>query len=162
LPDLVCDTSPIQYLHQLGLLDVLHELGERVILPTAVADELSVGRSLGVRLPDVETLDWVTIKRPRSEAALPLISDLGPGEAEALMLALEMPGCVVVLDDAAARRTAEALNLRLTGTLGLLLDAKEAGLIAEIRPMLDRLDDLRFRLAPHTYQAVLRLAGEME
>jgi predicted nucleic acid-binding protein len=115
-----------------------------------------------VHLPDVEALDWITIRRPKGESALPLISDLGPGEAEALMLALEMPGCVVVLDDAAARRTAQTLGLRLTGTLGLLLDAKKAGLVAEVRPVLDRLEDLRFRLARHTYEAVLRLADEVE
>ena len=55
---------------------------------------------------------------------------------------------------------AEALGLRLTGTLGLLLDAKRAGLIPAVGPYLDRLQTLRFRLAPHTRVAVLELAGE--
>jgi predicted nucleic acid-binding protein len=76
------------------------------------------------------------------------------------MLALELPEAIVVLDDALARRVAETLNIRLTGTLGLLLDAKKAGLIPSVRPVLDQLQALRFRLAPHTRLAILRLAGE--
>jgi len=76
------------------------------------------------------------------------------------MLALEMRGAVAVLDDALAREMAETLDLHLTGTLGLLLDAKKAGIIPALRPLLDELQFLRFRLALRTYTAVLRLAGE--
>lgn len=76
------------------------------------------------------------------------------------MLALEIPEAIVVLDDALARDMAAALNLHLTGTLGLLVDAKQAGLISKVRPLLDRLQVLRFRLADHTRIAVLKLAGE--
>ena len=65
-----------------------------------------------------------------------------------------------MLDDALAREMAETLDLHLTGTLGLLLDAKKAGLIPALQPILDELQSLRFRVAPRTYSAVLRLAGE--
>ena len=160
MPDLICDTSPIQYLHQLELLHILPALGEQVLVPPAAVEELEAGRSLGVNLPDLDGLDWVTVQRPISELALPLVSNLGPGETEVLMLALEMRNVVVVLDDALAREITETLDLHLTGTLGLLLDAKQAGLVPAVRPLLDRLQSLQFRLAPHTYSAVLRLAGE--
>jgi predicted nucleic acid-binding protein len=160
LPDLICDTSPLQYFHQLDLLSVLSALAERVIVPPSVIEELEVGRRLGVSLPNVTTLDWVTVRQPTSKAALPLVTDLGPGETQVLMLALESPDAVAVLDDALARRVAETLGLRLTGTLGLLLDAKRAGLAEVVAPLLDRLQALRFRLALHTRAAVLRLAGE--
>ncbi len=76
------------------------------------------------------------------------------------MLALELRQAVVVPDDALARRVAETLELRLAGTLGLLLDAKRAGLIPAVDPLLDQLQALRFRLALHTRTAVLKLAGE--
>jgi predicted nucleic acid-binding protein len=131
-----------------------------VIVPPAVVDELATDRALGVNLPDVAELDWVSVRRPVSAAALPLVTDLGPGEPEVLMLALELPETVVVLDDALARRVAHTLNLRLTGTLGLLIDAKRAGIISSIEPCLDRLHALRFHLAQHTQDAVLKLAGE--
>jgi len=160
LPDLICDTSPLQYLHQLDLLSLLSALAERVIVPPSVIEELEVGHRLGVSLPDVTMLDWVTVHQPASKAALPLVTDLGPGETQVLMLALESLDAVAVLDDALARRVAETLGLRLTGTLGLLLDAKRAGLVEVVAPLLDRLQALRFRLALHTRAAVLRLAGE--
>jgi predicted nucleic acid-binding protein len=59
-----------------------------------------------------------------------------------------------------ARRYARLLNLTLTGTLGVLLKAKETGLLPAVAPVLDRLQKLRFRLDAETRQAVLRLAGE--
>jgi len=160
LPDIICDTSPIQYLYQLGLLHILPALVEQVIVPPAVIEELAVGRTLGVSLPDPAALDWVIVRHPTSEPALPLITDMGPGETQVLMLALESHDAVVVLDDALARQVAEILSLRLTGTLGLLLDAKHAGLIPAVAPLLDQLQALRFRLAPHTLSAVLKLAQE--
>jgi len=160
LSEVICNTSPIQYLHQLELLRILHALAGQVIVPPAVVDELAEGRALGVNLPDLTALDWVTVRRPVSELAVPLVTDLGPGETEVLMLALESREAIVVLDDALARRVAETFGLRLTGTLGLLLDAKRAGLIPAVSPLLDQLQALRFRVAPHTRAAVLKLAGE--
>lgn len=113
-----------------------------------------------MNLPDLAALGWVTVRRPISVLALPLVTDLGPGETEVLMLALESPEPIVVIDDALARRIAETLRIRLTGTLGILLDAKRAGLISSVGPLLDQLHNLRFRLAPRTRLAVLKLAGE--
>ena len=160
MPEAICNTSPLQYLHQIGQLGLLPRLVGRVIVPIAVVDELVIGRAAGVSLPDPTTLEWVVIQRPASEKALRLITDLGPGESEVLMLGLELPDSVLVLDDGLARRVAESLGLQLTGTLGLLLDAKRAGLIPKVSPLLDQLQALRFRIAPHTRRAVLVLAGE--
>jgi len=160
LPDVICDTSSIQYLYQLGLLHVLPALAEEVIVPPAVVEELAAGRALGVSLPDLTALEWVVIRRPTSEPALPLVTDMGPGETEVLVLALESRDAVAVLDDALARQVAETLGLRLTGTLGLLLDAKPVGLVQVVCPLLDQLEALRFRLAPHARAAVLKLAEE--
>ncbi len=162
MPEVICNTSPIQYLHQLQLLKILPTLAGRVIVPPAMIDELGEGRNLGVNLPDLTGLDWIEIRRPFSERAAPLVTKLGPGETEVLMLALELDDAVVVLDDAFARRVAESLGLRFKGTLGLLLDAKRKGFIPAIIPLLNQLQELRFRLAPHTRVAVLRLAGEQE
>ena len=158
--DVICDTSPIQYLHQLELLHIIPKLANQVFVPAAVFEEIRVGHSLGVNLPKLEELDWVTTRRPISELALPLVGNLGPGETEVLMLALETREAVAVLDDGPAREIAETLDLLYTGTLGLLLDAKKAGLVPAVRPLLEKLQSLRFRLTPRTYSAVLRLAGE--
>ena len=160
LPDLICDTSVIQYLHQVQLLHLLPALGHKIFVPTAVAGELARGRSLGVDLPDLADINWLIIHQPQSHKALPLITDLGPGEIEVLMLALEWPESLAVLDDYLARRVASILNLQFTGTLGLLLDGKRIGVITKVGPVLEQLQALGFRLADHTRRAILKLAGE--
>ena len=77
------------------------------------------------------------------------------------MLALEIPNSVVILDDGLARQVAETRGIPYTGTLGVLLDAKRKGFVRAIAPVLDQLQALRFRLAPHTRAAILGLAGEV-
>jgi predicted nucleic acid-binding protein len=160
LPEIISNTSPLQYLHQLELLNVFRDLVGGLIVPPAVVAELNEGRALGLNLPDLNLLPWVTIRSPISKKAVPLVANLGPGEVEALMLALEEPEAVLVLDDALARRVARTLGLRFTGTLGLLLDAKSAGLIPAVAPLLDQLQDLRFHLSPSTRAAVMNTAKE--
>ena len=160
MPEVISNTSPLQYLHQLGLLPVLPALAGRVIVPPAVLQELAVGRAQGINLPELIGMDWVTVRHPSSQAALPLVTDLGPGETEVLALALESSDAVVILDDALARQVAVTFGIRLRGTLGILLDAKRAGLVPTIAPLLDQLHALRFHLSPHTRAAILELAGE--
>ena len=160
MPEVFCNTSPFQYLHQTRLLHVLPALAGRVIVPPAVRDELTAGRRAGHDVPELAALDWVSVREPSSLRALPLVTDLGPGETGVLMLALESSEPVVILDDGRARRMARVLGLPLTGTLGILLDAKRAGLVPAITPILDELQQRRFRLAPETRQAVLKMAGE--
>lgn len=160
MPEIISNTSPLQYLHQIGVLHVLPQLVKTITVPPAVQEELTAGRKLGLNLPDLQSLDWVTVRRPSSSVVLPLVTDLGPGEREVLALALEMPDSICVLDDALARQVAGALQLRVTGTLGVLIDAKRTGLIPTVRPLLDQLHSAGFRLAAHTRAAVLKIAGE--
>jgi predicted nucleic acid-binding protein len=160
VPEVICDVSPIQYLHQAGLLELLRLRYGAVTIPTAVADELREGTLRGVDLPAFEGLDWIRIRQPAGRLLLPIVADLGAGEREVLALGTETLDSLVVLDDALARQYARMLKLQLTGTLGVLLKAKEAGLLPALAPVLERLQHLRFRIDPETRQAVLRLAGE--
>ena len=111
MPDYICNTSPLQYLHQLGRLEILPALVTRLIVPSAVMAELESGRAAGCHLPDVNTLPWVTVRDPASTPVLPLAADLGRGEASVLALALEMAQPVIILDDAVARRAAVLLGV---------------------------------------------------
>ncbi len=134
MPEIICNTSPLQYLHQLDLLDVCAKLVTKITVPPAVRDELVAGRKSGLNLPDLQSLDWIVVRSPSSLAALLMVTDLGAGEREVLAVALETPDSVCVLDDGLARQIAGALQIRFTSTLGVLIDAKRAGLISEIRP----------------------------
>jgi predicted nucleic acid-binding protein len=156
----ICDTSPIQYLHQIGVLHLLAEFYTRTIIPPAVVNELNRGRSIGVDLPDVRTLPWLTIQAPEWLDKAPTAADLGAGEKEVLALGTQVPGAVVILDERLGRLHAEQLKLTFTGTLGILLRAKVEGRIPRIEPVLEHLDHLGFRLSVRTRTAVLIRAGE--
>lgn len=160
MPEVISDTSPLQYLAQIDLLHILPTLAGHIIVPQAVVEELAQGRAAGLSLPDPTVIEWMRIRRPVGSSALALVTDLGPGETETLLLALESQDALVILDDALARRIANTQGLRVIGTLGVLLEAKRTGHVPLIRPYLDQLDTLRFRLAPHTREAVLKMARE--
>jgi predicted nucleic acid-binding protein len=160
LADVIVNTSPLQYLHQVGQLDLFRKLFGRIIVPEAVAAELGAGRRLGVLLPEPEALPWMDIRSPASPVGGLLSWDLGGGESAILSLALEKPGSWVVLDDKLARQAAVHLNLPLLGTAGILLRAKNAGYLDAVRPVLDELAALGFRLTPETVRNILDLAGE--
>ena len=158
MPPVICDTSAIQYLHQLGLLEVLRSLYQTVGVPMAVAAELDAGRALGLSLPDLNQHDWIESVAPT--ATDPRTLHLGPGEAAVISLLLENPKAVGVLDDMQARILARSLGLNLTGTLGVLIEARRQGLIAELSPLLADLRSLGFRLTPAVEAQALRLANE--
>lgn len=121
----------------------------------------AVGRIRGVALPEPASLSWMTVRRARDWALLPLVTDLGAGEREALALAVEIPDSLVLLDDALARRYARLFGVRFTGTLGVILKAKQSGHLTTVMPVLDQVDSLGFRLDPSTRAAALNLAGEL-
>jgi hypothetical protein len=160
MPEVITDTSPIQYLYQTNLLDLLPTLYGQITMPQAVVDELAQGQSQGVALPDPTSLSWIIIRPVREAALVPSVPDLGAGEREVLTLALEIPDSIALLDDATARRYARQLNIVFTGTLGVILRAKQSGYIEAVAPVLEQLDTLRFRLDAATRAAVLRLAEE--
>jgi predicted nucleic acid-binding protein len=155
----ICDTSPLQYLHQIGFLHLLAEFYTETLIPPAVVSELDRGKAIGVDL-HVRALPWLKIQAPEGMDKAPTAADLGAGEKEVLALGLELPGAVVILDERLGRLHAEALKLTFTGTLGILLRAKVEGRISRIDPLLAHLDRLGFRLSAKTHAAVLRQAGE--
>jgi predicted nucleic acid-binding protein len=160
MPEVIVNTSPLQYLYQTGLLELLPNYYRRVYVPEAVIDELERGRALGVSLPIVNHLSWVIVRKPQHPMLLPLASGLGAGESEVLALAEEITNATVVLDDRRARQYARLLNIKITGTLGILLKAKKTGGLPAVRPIIEQLQVLGFRVHAGTYKAVLRLAGE--
>lgn len=160
LAEVIVNTSPLQYLHQLGHVFLLSRLFGRITVPEAVVNEIMAGHALGVSLPDLDRLDWIDLRNPASPAGVLLGWDLGAGESATLSLALERRGATVILDDKLARKAALALNVPLLGTAGILLRAKRAGLLSAVTPDLVRLNALGFRLTPPTERMIRRLAGE--
>lgn len=144
----VVDSACLIGLERIGCLDLLPALIDPVFAPPAVNQEFGA-------LPS-----WMNVQKPVDVgmvAALRLVVD--PGESEAIVLAYEM-GLRIILDDRKAREVAQRLGVPVTGTVGLLLKAKQAGLVGEIRPLLDALDAHQFRIGDALRAEALRLAGE--
>jgi predicted nucleic acid-binding protein len=131
-----------------------------VLVPDAVLEEIARYGTQGEVLRQVQGLDWLQVVPtppiPAEVAARPL----GAGESAVLAVALEQPDSEVILDDLAARKSARALGLRLQGTLGLVLVAKQVGMIAEVRPVLEQLRALGMYLSDHLVAQILAQAGE--
>ena len=161
MPDVISNSSPLQYLYQADVLELLPALFGQVCVPEAVVAELEEGRRRSVPLPPLAELSWLQVRTVRNRTLLPLVTHLGDGEKEVLALGRELSEALLLLDDRDARRRAHALGLEISGTLGVLLLAKERGILDAVRPVLDRLQALRFRLDARTRQSVLELAGEV-
>ncbi len=160
MPEVISNTSPLQYLYQLDLIHLLFKMYGHIIIPDAVVKELDEGRVQGIKLPDPISFSRIKIRSVRERRLLPLVTGLGNGEKEVMALGLESSDALIILDDLPARHHASFLGLKITGTLGILLKAKQKGHIERILPILDKLELLRFRLDKKTRQTVLKLSGE--
>ena len=154
----VVNASPLIVLDRLGQLDLLAHLGNTLVVPGGVLAEISRGprpiapsRLGAFRTATVEVID-------------PLVAgwDLGRGESEVLTCAASEHADVAVLDDRSARRCATALGLATHGTLHVLLQAKKAGLIPAVAPMIDRARAEGLFLSDALVAKVLLLAGERQ
>lgn len=160
MPDAISNTSPLVYLYRIHALDWLGSLFGEVWIPKAVAAELEQGRQRGYDTPDPAGYPWLRHMEPRSMPSEWLALDLGPGELAAMALALENPDRIILLDDALARRVAQAAGLTTWGTLRILLEAKTQGLTESIKPLLDRLVGSGMWLSDDIRRRILDLAGE--
>jgi uncharacterized protein len=156
------NTSPLLYLHQVGQLELLSKLYGVIIAPTAVEQELAEGKAKGVDVPDLNHLNWLQIRTIDSASTIPNLIDLGRGEAEVIALGLENPNSLLILDDQLGRRIAALHQLHYTGTLGVLIKAKQAGYLASIAPIITALQEQGMWLTELIIQAALKLAEEVE
>ncbi len=161
MPEVVIsNTSPIFYLHRLRLLGLLQELYQKIIVPRAVVAELEVGRRQGEDVPEIDSYEWIETRAIRSPQILGLSTDFGSGETEVLALALEESDSLVIIDEKLARKIARLRGLRVTGTAGVLLKAKQEGHIRAVKPFLDRLQEIHFHLSDNVRTLILSKAEE--
>ncbi|MEM9088069.1 MAG: DUF3368 domain-containing protein [Cyanobacteria bacterium P01_F01_bin.53] len=156
----VVNTSPLLYLHQVGQIELLPKLYGTVSTPGAVEAELAVGKEKGIDVPDLKRLDWLMICSVEPDSIVPNVIDLGRGEAEVIALGLKLTDSLLILDDQLGRRVASFYKLRSTGTLGVLIKAKQKGHIDKIAPVIAQLQAQGMWLAESVVQKALSLAGE--
>src|SRR5437879_4545859 len=133
----VSNTSPITNLAAVGQLDLLQQLYEKVLIPPAVYGELTGSSGGQPGAVEVQTLEWIETK-PVADRGLvtALQMELDEGEAEALALAKELAG-LLLLDERRGRVVASRLRLRFIGLLGVLIEAKQRSCLPAIKPILE-------------------------
>lgn len=158
----VSDTSPINNLAAINQLDLLRQLYGTVVIPKAVYQELTDPEFPVAGATEARTFDWIQICQVNNYAVVDALhNELDIGEAEALGLALELEAEQVLVDERRGRMVAARLNLRYTGVLGILVEAKSQRLISAVKPLLDALiNQAGFWVAEPLYNRVLQLVSE--
>jgi len=156
---IVSDTSPVTSLIQIGRLDLLNLVFGSVVIPEAVYSELC-------KVPNqqqvIDEQNWLFLQKATDRNLVKTFEvELDAGESEAIALALELKADYVVIDEFKGREIAEDNGLKIIGTIGTLLEAKNKGLIPKVKPLMDELiQKATFRINPAFYQQVLKIANE--
>lgn len=154
----VANASPIIVLAKAGCLDLCTKLSSDVLLPQAVVDEIVAGPLADPARGMIEG-GWGTRAAPRSIAPELLEWGLGPGETSVLALAQER-GAIAVLDDAAARTCAKAIGVSAIGSLGIVLRAKQRGMLQSAAETMKTLRNAGLHLDDKIIRAALQYVGE--
>lgn len=154
------NASPLIFLSRAGLLNFLQLAGSELIVPAAVATEVQQRGPADVTVQAISQTSWLAVVQTPVVPPLVQAWGLGKGESAVLSWAASYPGTEVILDDLAARRCAAALGIPVRGTLGLVLTAKQRGLIPAARPILLQLRQAGMFLSDRVMNQALALTGE--
>lgn len=152
----VSNSTPLIALSKIGKLDLLREYFGEIYIPREVYDEVVTrgGRLSGAE--EVASLEWIKVVDVNNIVAVESLGlVLDKGEAEAIVLAKEK-GDLLIIDDGDGRRTAESLDIKITGTIGILLIASKDGKL-DLKKKLDELIKVGFRLGNKEYERILSM-----
>lgn len=158
----ISNTTPLIGLAMVERFDLLQKLFGEIHIAQAVYDEAVLGgREEGGAKREVSAAIWIKTLCVQDRLAVDvLLDELDLGEAETIVLAREQKADWVLMDEKKGRRKLDQLGMRKIGTLGLLLKAKQIGLLAAIRPDVERLRRQGFSISQAVVNAVLEEAGE--
>ena len=154
----ISNTTPLIALADIGCFDILQKIYEEIMIPAAVLEE--------VKSEPAKTLvtnnDFIRVFPVADSQVKKMFSSrLHAGEIEVMLLAEEKQADLLIMDDNSAKKMAKFLGFNVTGTLGVLLKAKNKGYINEIQPFVDKLQDNGFYVSFQVKQYVLEEAKEL-
>lgn len=146
----ISDASVLIILDKINHLELLNEVYGNVYTTPEIVKEY------GKPLPF-----WVKISKPKDSLKQKVIeTQLDQGESSAIALALENQNSLIIIDDLKARKYAKKLGLACTGTLGVINKAKELGVISEIKPIINQLQQTNFRISDKVIEEILNRNNE--
>jgi predicted nucleic acid-binding protein len=147
---IISDTSCLILLDKIGELDILNKLFGTIITTSEVAEEF------GQTLPA-----WIELRQPTDKNYQSIIeATVDKGEASAIALAIELDDCLLIIDDLKGRKFAHQLGLTIIGTIGVIVDAKLAGIIPSVKPILAKIKATNFRITEQLELLILKRASE--
>jgi predicted nucleic acid-binding protein len=160
---IVSNTTPISNFLHLNRIDILRQMFEKIHIPPAVKQEIEVGFSGNIQWQQCLTDEFFAIRKTKSPALIhQILGQLHRGEAEVLCICLENKAKLCLLDDRDARHFAKRNQIPITGTLGILVEAKKRGHIESVKPLMNELKSFHhFWISSAMYTEVLNLSGEI-
>ena len=161
----VIDTSVITNLAAIGWLKLIQQLYTTIVISIAVYNEMVAVDKPVPGAIEVQTLSWIhTESVTNAQAVMDIqasVVNIDLDEAETIILALELNADLILMDERRGRALATNYGLKVTGLLGILLQAKHRGLLSLVQPVMDQLiEEADFRISSNLYANVLRNAGE--
>lgn len=155
----ISNATPIISLALIGQLQLLEALYGQVLIPNAVREEVMAGGDKvgSHELAHALYIKSVSVTNVKCDDSL---NDLDQGEAEVIVLAQEQKADLVIIDELLGRRHAKRLGLSVTGTIGVLLRAKQEGHLERLAPYLDQLQRAGIHLSTRLIEQAIYLAGE--
>lgn len=159
---IVADTSPLIAFARIDRMVLLSKLFGTIIIPQAVADEClaDLSRPGAQDIRKVIDKNLITIHPGVDIQKYATLSDiLDNGEICAIALALQL-GSGLLIDEKLGRNAAKELGLKIIGTAGVLLLAKQKKMIHSISPLIDELKAAGYYLSDVLTKEILKLAKE--
>jgi len=147
---ILSDTSCLILLDKIGELDLLHKVFGEIVITQTVAGEY------GLPLPI-----WISVQNPFNQNYQKILeASVDKGEASAIALAVELVDCLLIIDDLKGRNLAQALGIEITGTLGVILQAKLSSKINSIKSLLEKIKRTDFHISDKLEKQILAKAKE--
>lgn len=161
MSDWICNATPLIAFARIGELSLLEQVVGSLTIPAAVAAELSAHGAQGVGAVVLGDHPWIQVRSLASRQQVTLLlPTLDLGEAEVIALALEVKAPLVLIDEQTGRQVAKSVGLNVTGSVGLLIRAKQQKLIPVIRPLVEQMRQSGIYYSERFVQSVLREVGE--
>jgi predicted nucleic acid-binding protein len=157
---IVINSSPLIVLFKSKQAKLLPQLFTEILVPEGVFQEVTQGVKDDIAATELPNTSWITVVK--IDDIIPEVAawDLGKGESQVLSLAYQKSGYVAIVDDRAARRCGQSLDIMTMGTGGLLILAKRRGLIASISPGIEALRDAGLWMSDSIVNILKTQAGE--
>ena len=137
---IIVNSTPLIALAKANKLEILKEMYEHIIIPEAVYREVTEKDDVAAQRIEAAR-EWIEVRKVVSNLDRRMYkAKLHDGEVEVMLLAQEIGADAVIIDDGAARKTAEYLELPLTGTLGVMIKAKRRGLLEAVMPVVQQME----------------------